>query len=397
MKISSLICEFDPLHKGHKYLLDTIRKSGADCIIACMSGSFTQRGEPALFDKRTRTKAALICGADIVIELPVTFACSGAEHFAFGGTALLDSLGIADSLFFGSECGDISMIEKAAIAAEDNEVSAETKKLLSEGMTFAAAREKAVRNISGNETADIMQKPNNILGIEYVKALHRLKSGIIPNTICRIGADHDSMETDKSAVSASFIRELYISGGDISDYIPKPAAELFSGYTKAPKGQSRLSRLETVMLFRLRTMTKEELSLLPDISEGLENRIYKAVRSEVSIEGILKSVKAKRYPMARLKRALAHALLGITKEEYLIKPQYIRILGFNGTGRELLHEIKRRSSLPVISTLSKLPPLSEEGIKLLELESRCDDIYNLSGSEIIPCGENITGGIVTIM
>lgn len=390
MNISSLICEFDPLHKGHKYLLDAIRLNGADCIIACMSGNFTQRGEPALFDKHTRARAALLCGADIVIELPVTYACSGAEHFAFGGVYLLSALGITDSLYFGSECGDISMIKNAALAAQDNRVSEKIRQLMGEGMTFAAARENAVRSVFGDMTADILRYPNNILGTEYVRAIMRTNSRLLPFTVRRTGAAHDSRDISDGFVSASYLRERFISGGDISGYIPEAACELFSGYTKSPKGQTRLGRLETAVLCRLRTMTREQFSLLPDMSEGLENRIYKAVRKECSIEGILMQAKSKRCTMARLKRSLIHAFLGITAEDYSLKPQYIRILGFNSRGREVLHDLKKRSSLPVISTPSKLPPLSDDGMRLFSIECRCDDIYALSGEAVLPCGGNIT-------
>ncbi len=393
MNVSSLICEFDPLHRGHKYLLDTIRQQGADCIIACMSGSFTQRGEPALFDKHIRTKAALLCGADIVIELPVTFACSGAEGFAYGGVFLLDACGIVDSIFFGSECGDISMIKNAALAADDSRISGEIKRLMSEGMTFALAREKAVRSVFGNETADILRSPNNILGTEYLKALIRSGSRITPRTVKRSGAAHDSRNTSQGFVSASYIREVFISGGDVTPLLPEAAAFLFAGYDKAPVHRSRLSVIENAMLCRLRTMNVEELSHLPDMSEGLENRLYKAIRSECSVEGILQGAKSKRYTMARLRRCLMHAFLGITADDCSIKPQYIRILGFNKRGKEALHELKTHSSLPIISTPSKLPPLSDEGKRLFSLECRCDDLYALSGRKALPCGSNLTQGV----
>ena len=392
MNISSLICELDPLHRGHKYLLDAIRRDGADCIIACMSGSFTQRGEPALFDKYTRAGAALLCGADLVIELPVTFACAGAERFAYGGIYILDALGIADRLYFGSECGDLSMIKKAALAAEDDRVSAEIKRLMKTGITFAAAREKSVRSVYGDETADILKTPNNILGAEYIKALTRLESSIEPHTLRREGAAHDSRDIAHGFVSATYLRELFISGGDISPFIPERAAELFAGYDEAPAGMSRMEVLRRAMLARLRTMTPQELSQLPDVSEGLENRLYKAIRSECSVEGILNAAKTKRFTMARLKRTLMHAFLGRTAELCALPPQYIRILGFNTAGREALRRIKKICSLPVISTPSKLPPLSEEGRRLFGFECLCDDLYALSGRTISPCGENVRRG-----
>jgi len=396
MTVSSLICEFDPLHKGHKYLLDTIRQNGSDMMIACMSGNFTQRGEPALFDKYTRTKAALLCGADIVIELPVFCACCGAERFAFGGVTLLHSLGIVDRLYFGSECGDIRLLRQAALAADDSRVTESMKVLLRDGLTFAAAREKAVEAVFGKDIAHILKTPNNILGTEYIKALESLNSSIVPCTVARTGTAHDSKTIHDGFVSASYLRELFISGEMTASYFPEPVSALFSDYRQAPQRRSRMDELEKAMLYRLRMMTLQELAQLPDISEGLENRLYKAIRTECSVEAILQAAKSKRYTMARLRRILLHAFLGFTRETCSAAPAYIRLLGFNTKGRELLRLLKQKAALPIISTPSKLPPLSEEGKRLFALECRCDDLYALSGNTVLPCGSNITTPLVTL-
>ena len=395
MVISALICEFDPFHNGHKYLLDSMRQSGADCIIACMSGSFTQRGEPAAFDKRTRTEAAILCGADLVIELPVTFACAGAERFAFGGVSILDALGCVDNIFFGSECGDVEKLKKAALALGNNELGNIIKEKLSTGVTFAAAREHAVRELYGQETADLFHSPNNILGIEYLKALYTLESKITPHTIMRTGTGHDSSEVKDNIASGSYLRQLANSGKSFEEYIP---AEAFGVFSRELRNFSPCSmdNLERALLFRLRTMTHEQFALLPEVGEGLENRLYCAVRSCNSVEEMLASVKTKRYTMSRLRRIITYALLGITSKDMIPSPPYVRVLGFNSVGRMALSEIKKTCTLPMITKLSELSHFENECMRSFMLESHCDDIHALSGKKVRPCGANETYRIVVL-
>ena len=392
MNIFSLICEFDPFHNGHKYLLDYMRTKGADCIIACMSGNFTQRGEPAAFDKYLRTEAALKGGADLIIELPVSFACAGAERFAGGGVFLLDSLGCVDSLFFGSEAGSIDRLKKAADILGDEALGSCISSFLSEGISYAAAREKAVEKLTDTETGALLRHPNNNLAVEYLKALSRLDSRITPVTAVRMGAGHHSADTKDNYASGSQIRKMLIDGDDITPFVPLSTAELIKKDMTMPLGTTRGEMLEKAMLYRLRTMTPEELSLLPGMSEGLENRIYKAVRSGTSVKEITELAKTKRYPMARIKRALVHALLGMRNDDLPPHPLYIRVLGFNGRGRDALQIIKRNSSLPIVTRAAEVSGLEPEAKRMFEFECRCDDIYALSGREVISCGYSMRKG-----
>lgn len=374
MKAASLICEYDPFHNGHKYMLDSIRNKGYDCIIACMSGNFTQRGEPAVFEKSIRAKAALACGADIVIELPVTYACAGAERFAFGGVTLLNGTGITDSIFFGSECGNTDLLKRAAEAAESDSVRDVIGSYLSEGMTFALAREKAVCDVFGKEVSSVLREPNNILACEYLKALKKINSGIQPQTILRIGTAHNGELPEGGFASASFIRSMVNSAQSFESYVPEKAYELFSSALSSHK---HFEYLEPAVIYRLRTMTREDYSELPDMSEGLENRLYKASRTSRSVKEFLESAKCKRYTLSRIRRSVMHAFLMLTADECLIPPQYIRLLGFSERGREALHEMKKRSSLPIITRHADMAKLSGSGKKLFDIEARCDDIYSL--------------------
>ena len=385
MKVSGVICEYDPFHNGHKYLLEKIKADGAECTIVCMSGNFTQRGEPALIDKYTRTKAALLNGADIVIELPVIFACSGAERFAYGGVSILDSTGICSRLYFGSEAGNISLLEKAADAVISDEVSEKMVVYLSTGKSFALSRELTVRDIYGKETAAVLREPNNILGIEYIKAIRKINSSMKACTFTRTGSAHNSDSISGNIISASKIRELIINGHDISKYVPENTLPLiFENESHVPECR-RIEKLETAILYKLRTMTVGELAELPDISEGLENRLYSSIRAGCTLEDILSGVKSKRYAMSRLRRIIMHSLLGISANDMKLPPQYIKVLGFNERGLEAIKAMKKASSLPLVMKYADTSVLSADGKKMYDTECRCDDVYAISDTPVSPC------------
>ncbi len=394
MNAAGLICEYNPFHNGHKYMLEKIREEGSKCIIACMSGNFTQRGDPAIINKHLRTKAALENGVDLVIELPVIYACSGAESFARGGVHILNSLGICSRLYFGSECGNVEKLSYAAEAVKNNSVKEPLHHYLSEGLTFAAARENAVKDVYGREISDILKEPNNILAIEYINSLLRSHSNIAPHTIQRVGTSHDSTQTEDCFASASRLRQLLYAGESINKYIPENTSELYNNST-FPHG-GRLSVLERTILYRMRSMSTEDFSKLPDMSEGLENRLIKAVRSCNTVEEILQMTKCKRYTMSRIRRSIIHSLLGLSSDDFNTEPQYIKILGFNDNGRKALKEMKKHSLLPVIIKYSDTSGLSKAAKRMYETECRCDDIYALSGSTVTPCGSNMRNNPVIV-
>ena len=392
MKISAVICEYDPFHCGHEYMLGEMRRQGATHILAIMSGNFTQRGEPAMFDKYTRTRAALACGADLVAELPVSFACAGAQRFALGGAAIADGLGVVEELCFGSGSGEMSALTAAAVALSADEVQSGIRKYLQCGMTYAAAREKAVYDHIG-EAAQVLHEPNDILATEYISALRSMGSEIKPAAVLRKGAPHGSDKPDGCFASASYIRSQLLSGNDIRNLLPKAAYDIFSKPEFPYPSGGRMKALEAAVLYRLRTMTIQELSALPDISEGLENRLYCAIRSSGSVEELISSVKTKRYTHARIRRIIMYALIGSQKQTLPAKPAYIRILGMNGRGREILSAAKGRASLPVVFRKGDIS--GNEAEKMFEQECRADDIFALSCAPAAPCGTNYTHKIVS--
>lgn len=394
MNVYGAICEFNPFHNGHKYFLEQMRILGATHIAVCMSGSFTQRGEPAVIGKYDRVRAALSNGADLVLELPVSFACAGAERFALGGVSILDSLGCVDTLSFGSESGDTAALINTARLLYSQDFSDSLRKHLSQGMTFASAREQAVKELCGESAAALLRDANNILGIEYIKALINTDSKIKPLAVKRRGSAHDSSIASGNIASASFIREGIYSGADISPYVPENTVGFLR--SESIPEINRMKSIEGALLYRLRTMSVDDLSALPDISEGLHNRLYSAVRDSVSVEEILRKTKCKRYTMARIRRCLMYALLYMTKEGLPKKPSYIRALGFNARGREILRAARDSSALPVIMKSSDAKKIGGAVLTDFEKECFCDDIYALTDKKISVCGQNYTVNTVIL-
>lgn len=383
MKTSAVICEFNPFHNGHKYLLDEIRRQGYECIICVMSGSFTQRGEAAISDKFERTRVALKNGADLVIELPTPYAVSSAERFAKGGVDIIKATGVVDKVFFGSEAGDIELIKKAALATNDPKVLAILKDRMDKGEYYPSALEKAIEEVFGSEVSNVLKEPNNTLGVEYVKELSRC--GIEAGTIKRKAVAHDSHEAKGNFASASLIREMIFKGEEVSGYVP-------CGSFSNP---AKLSLGDRAILFRLKTMNLEEIANLPDVSEGLENRIYNAARICNSLEELLFEVKTKRYTMARLRRILTSAVLGITKDLQSSPVPYLRILGMTEIGKEALSLISKKAALPIITSVAPaLKVLDEKAKEMLMCDINATDIRTVFEKEISDSGKDFTTALI---
>lgn len=297
---TAVICEFNPFHNGHKYLLESAKNVLKEPIIAIMSGSFTQRGEVAVCDKFVRAKSALENGADLVLELPVVFSLSGAESFAKAGVAMAAAFDCTNHLAFGSESGDCELLKKSAKAVCDKNVQALVRDGMKSGGYYPRELENAVKAVFGNEVSSVLCEPNNILAVEYIKAL--IGTSIEPFSVARTGVAHDSHIAGNEFASASHIREMLRNGENAKKYAPHIPDEItFS------------ENLDRPLLYRLRTMTREDIAKLPDVGEGLENRIADvAMRCSTSAE-IADFVKTKRYTHARIRRILACALLGIEK------------------------------------------------------------------------------------
>lgn len=386
-KTGGLICEFNPLHLGHKIILDKMRSEGA--VVLVMSGNFVQRGDTAIADKWTRARCALESGADLVLELPLPTAVSRAETFAMGGVTLLASLNVVDELWFGSECGDTDSLKKIQNIIESPDFNQAFKAHSQNGMSFAAARECAVAEIMGDDYGGELKGSNNNLGIEYIGAIKRINSPILPRTVTRRGAAHDSESTGE-VISAMQIRSLIKEGGNFAKYLPEHSAKAIEGLIESGFCPSRITALETAILAKLRTLEKHELSSLPDLSEGLENKLYKSIRRAKNLEELYDLVKSKRYSHARVRRLVLHAFLGVRADMQYVP--YIHVLAMNQRGADILKNSKK--TLPVIGKASDVKKLSKDAQRIFELEARADDIYALSSPVIRPCGLTFTTKLI---
>lgn len=391
-KNSAIICELNPLHMGHKAIFDYARDM-SEGIICILSGNFVQRGEPAILDKWARCRLALENGADLVIELPLPWACAGAERFAHGAVYLANALGNIDSLVFGSEITDINAIKTVAKTLLSKEFSERFSDMSDDGSTFATRREYVLNEILGEEVSHLLQSPNAILGIEYIKALIRENSNIVPVAFGRLGANHDTVAVHDEFRSASELRELIRAGKAVDNFVPNSTAITFKTLISEEKCPADIRLAERAVLCTLRTMSAEEFAVLPDISEGLENRLYNAARQAKSLEDFYASAKSKRYTHARLRRLAMSAFLGISNDLPALPP-YIRVLGMSKLGEEILKNAS--PALPIVARPADVKKLGCDAQKVFNLETHADDIYSLCCPNLQPCGRDFTEKIIKI-
>ena len=366
MVTAGIVCEYNPFHRGHLSQFRRTRQAlGADTAIVCvMSGSYVQRGEPAVFDKLVRARAAVDCGANLVLELPLGACLSSAEGFAAGGVALLEGLGITDRLSFGCESPDPAALDRAAECLLSQAFPQALRRRLDQGMPFAAARQQAVEDLCG--LGDLLTKPNNILAVEYCKALKKLGSPIRLLALPRPGAYHDTDRIDPENPSAAAVRRLLLTGQERwTDLLPPRAAELFAA---APR--YALAWGERAMLARLRTLSAQDWAAVPHGGEGLHNRMVRAVREAADLESLLALAATKRYPTARLRRMLLCAYLGATQADLARPITYGRALAFDETGRGLLHRAGK--NLPLVHVGQPAPDP-----EAWALEQRAEDLFTL--------------------
>ena len=390
--VLGIVAEYNPFHNGHlHHLIESKNLTNSDYTIAVMSGNFTQRGDVSIIDKWSRAQMAIENGVDLVIELPTIYAISSAENFASGAIKILDSLGIVDYLSFGSECNDISILSDVTdvLTNEPSEYKSLLSHELSRGVSFPKARERALMMYLNDirRFNNVLSSPNNILGIEYLKALDRQNSKIHPITIKREGSAYndDSIPLDSGFASATSIRNLCQSH-DISilqNFMPENSFNILQDCLENGHLVRNVAEFDKLIIFTLRQMSTDEIANLPDVSEGLEFAIKSAVNQCNTTAELLSIINTKRYTQTRLKRIFLYALLGITKKDMQIskttKP-YIRILGFNNKGRELISEIsKQNRKLTIISSVKKfMDGNSNKNLKLmLEKDIWATNVYTL--------------------
>lgn len=373
MKIVGIIVEYNPLHNGHAYhFAEAKRLTQADAVIAVMSGDFLQRGEPALVDKWARAEMALRLGVDVVLELPVAYAAQPAEWFAYGAVALLDATGITTHLCFGSEAGALTALLPLAerLAAEPQALRAALAEELATGASYPAAYAAAAARTLGGSALDaaaaraLLEQPNNSLGLHYLIALRRLRSGIAPVTVRRRAAGYgDVAPTDASIASATAVRRLIAGGGltAAAPYLPPSTVDILAREFAAGRGPVTWESLAAPLFHQLLLASPEQLAALHEVTEGLEYRIKKTLPrlSEPTIAELLTQLKTKRYTHTKLQRTLLHILLQHPREllapEALAQgPGYLRVLGFSAAGQQLLKRMKQTARLPILTRAAEM-------------------------------------------
>lgn len=407
--VLAIIGEYNPLHNGHLYHLNTSKQmSNAEYTILIMSGNFVQRGDTSIVDKWTKTQMALSNGIDLVIELPTIYSISSAENFACGAIKILDELRIVDNISFGSEVSDLSILDKCAevLYEEPEEFISVFEHELSKGISFPKARENALLIYLNDirKYANVLSSPNNILGIEYLKALKKYDSPIQPITIKRNSVDYNSVRTENNFASATAIRKMIENNNfhEIQECMPSNSYELLMNSIKSGHFVSSMKVFEKQIIYNFRKMSVQEIANLPDVTEGLDNLIKYAADSCNTLEEFINIVKSKRYPQTRIQRICLYALLGFTKQDMELSRKitpYARILGFNSKGKKILSEIANSNKKIQIVTSVKKFENSCKNKKLLAMLNKdifATDIYTLGFDKNSYSGLDYTQKIVSM-
>ena len=410
--VLGIIAEYNPFHNGHLYhLIQSKKMSGADYTIAIMGGNFTQRGDVSLIDKWSKTEMALLGGVDLVIELPTIYAVSSAENFADGAIKILDSLKIVDNVSFGSETKDINTLDRIAdvLYNEPREYKTLLSHELSKGLSFPKARENALLMYLNDvrRFANILSSPNNILGIEYLKALRKYKSNIRPICIPRIGAGHNDLtSTNKNIASATFIRNLASSKKydslEFRRLLPISSYSILIDNIKKGHYVNGINAFEKEILYNLRHMSVQEIADLPDVSEGLEYSLKNAANSCNSIIELLNIVNSKRYTKTRISRILVYALLGLTKKDMQLSKSmlpYVRVLGLNENGKQLLAMISEANpKLQLVTSVKKFEDSNKNKNlqAMLEKDIWATNVYTLGYEFDSWAGLDYTKKLITL-
>lgn len=392
MKTVAIIAEYNPFHNGHLYQINKIKQeTKADCLVVVMSGNFVQRGTPAIVDKYTRTKLALSNGVDIVLELPVYYATASAELFAYGAVSMLNKLGIVDYLCFGSECGDIHLLGMVAqvLIDEPLEYKQHLKQYLKEGYSYPMARKQALTDYMGESHAleQVINQPNNILGIEYIKALKKLNSNIMPVTLLREGSGYHEKRLTHTFCSATALRSYYEDSSNwneslsIGDFVPVTTKQMLEeSFEKL--FPIKADDFSSLLYYRLQLETKESLLNFLDVTEELSNRILNEVNYYTQFLDFTEQIKTKQYTFTRIERVLLHILLGITKENmdsFLSNPEscYGRVLGFKKSASVHLKRMQKNGTLPLITKVADARKiLSPLAMICFDADIKATHLYN---------------------
>lgn len=403
-KVVGIIAEYNPFHNGHSYHIQNTKVlTGADFVVAVMTGNFTQRGNTSVVDKWEKTKMALNGGADLVIELPTIYSISSAENFANGAIKILNTLGIVDSISFGMEADDISTLNNISnvLYMEPPEYKAILEHELSKGSSFPKARENALMMYLNDikRYANVLKGSNNILAIEYLKALKKQKSNLVPIGVKREKVYYNSTKIIDEYASATGIRNLLLHNQleEVRKVVPAKTYSILLNNIRQGTYVLDITTYNNEIIYKLRSMSVKEIANLPDVSEGLEYLIKDASNKTNNLIELINKVKSKRYTQTRVQRILLYALLGITKKDMEISKKmtpYIRVLGCSENGKMLLSQINSKAK--VITSFKKFEKSNKNRKikRMLEIDKKATDIYTLGYKKESKAGLDYTKGLI---
>ncbi|MCK5759365.1 MAG: nucleotidyltransferase [Clostridiales bacterium] len=399
MRTVGIVCEYNPFHNGH---LNHMRRAAAqpdgEFVVCVMSSDFLQRGEPAILPKNLRAESAIMNGADLVFELPSVFSCSSAEFYASSSVQMMGRLGIVDSIVFGSEDNDIEFLKKIAsiLVDEPENFKLQLKKHLASGVSFAKARSLAISEYLGNDdTQRVIEGSNNILGIEYIKAILREGLPINPVSVPRIAEEYKNDFIAGKYPSATAIRHSIMNIGLVSvkEFLPLPTYNLLKNFYADNNNFINMELLKDAIFYRIAALSTTELSKFHGVSEGFENRLKSSLSSSSTVSELIEVCSTKRYPKTRVARILIHILLGLKKEEaesiWSKGPLYARLLAASKKGMSLIPVLERNSSIPVFTSLKPFYGNAQPSWKtILDYEIKASDIYSTAAG--LPTGRDFT-------
>ncbi len=382
MKIAGIICECNPFHGGHEYLISCARSAGADVVVALMSGCFVQRGDAAIADPMARAEILLLGGADVVLELPFPYAAAGAEFFAAAGVSILERLGVTE-LWFGSECGDLPRLRFLAEAVDSPAFRERYAKTAAGSEGTAKAFFSCLQEICGDEAPC---RSNDILAISYLRALKDQGAGMRPVTVKRQGSDYRAEALEAQGFpSATALRRCWLEEGleAVLRYFPAGAEAVLTPCVAQGRAPATLSMAERLILGHLRTLSPSAAEGIAELSGGLGNRLVAAAHRADSLETLLSLAETKKYPRSRLRRGILFALTGIAREDLHTRPAYVRLLALGPRGRSFLSRCRREGEIPVVTRRADLP-FTPEAARQAAWEERAYGLYALCMPRIHP-------------
>ncbi len=381
MKTVAVICEYNPLHLGHKYHLEQIKKDFGECaVVLIMSSDFVQRGDVAVLDKYSRAKAGVLAGADLVLEMPFPYSYGSAEYFASAGVYIASATGVCDTLSFGSECGDAEALEEMADKLASREYKQKMQALKKEktALGHMHLRHEACRALYGKEFADSMSSSNNILALEYIKTIKNMGATLDIHTVKRAGDSYNDMLGQGKYVSATFLREHIKNGGDITAYVPKECLELYNEKLSEGLIGASLDNIGQVIVSFFRLADPVKLSKYAEISPGLEYRLCEAAKKARNISEFFEFAASKKYTDARIRRAAISCMIGVEEADFKAGVPYTAVLAANKRGQSLLKKMKKTSLIPMITKPADKKKLGGTATHYRELSELADALYTLS-------------------